>query len=169
MRVGWRDPGGVELQHGRTPSPGHKALTFEVPPRPEVYQASCPSGPPFGFVLSGACVVMWPLSEESSVVGSSFLGDHRGLASWLATEVALALGLALRRVGGTHRELSVSEVHKKSTWENVGTLVGDHSTGSCGGRAPPVTTRALLVQVLRAWLRFQLRVSHWHSCCQRLS
>lgn len=38
----------------------------------------------FGFVLSGACMVMWHLSEESSVVGSPLLGDHRGLVSWLA-------------------------------------------------------------------------------------
>lgn len=50
-------------------------------------------------------MVMWPLSEESSVVGSSLLGDHRGLVTWLATKVALAPGLALRRVGRTHKEL----------------------------------------------------------------
>lgn len=49
-------------------------------------------------------MVMWPLSEESSVVGSSLLGDHRGLVSWLVMKVALALGLALRRVGKTHKE-----------------------------------------------------------------
>lgn len=59
----------------------------------------------FGFVLSGACMVMWPLSEDSSVVSSSLPGDHRGLVSWLTVKVALALGLALRRVGRTHKEL----------------------------------------------------------------
>lgn len=59
----------------------------------------------FGFVLSGACTVMWPLSEENSVVGISLLGDHRVSVSWLTTEEALALSLALRRVGRTHREL----------------------------------------------------------------
>lgn len=67
------------------------------------------------------------MSEESSVVGSSLLGDHRGLVSWLATKVALALGLALRRLAGPTWSSGISEVHKKSTWESVGPFLGEKS------------------------------------------
>lgn len=67
-----------------------------------------------GFVLSGPVAMMCFCLEENSVVFRSLLGARWGRASWLAAQEGGAVfGLALRRVGRTHR------VHKKSAWESA--------------------------------------------------
>lgn len=90
----------------------------------------------FGFVLSGACMVMWPLSEDSSVVSSSLPGDHRGLVSWLTVKVALALGLALRRVGRTHKELRYFRNPQEVNLGECGYLPRREVTTSLGAVGP---------------------------------